>query len=374
MDKPDRVGEPSMDEILASIRKIIADEPGSERKGVDALGVNPLIEPAEPDAGTKQKVAGADEPLLPAVDRLTEALQSMPTDPAATNGFDDDLKDLLEDSPGGHAVSSEGTANGAGKKVSSISASGLEDANAGLTPGPDAPVAGSESGEAETKSQAGRFSDGGAASSRSEPAKPSKVVPNFATAFPQVHDAALADPGETAADAGSSEPPLSAMIPITPQEAAHQESALAAPSGPDAGTAPAVRRAGPPEPFPFDVPAGATELPASSAVATSVVAGATDTETAASSALGALAAGLAASSVVDQASSSALGGLSGGDQTLAPGTLQAKQRTLEDVVADMLRPMIEKWVAENMPRIMEKALRGEVAVMKGSNSTSGFRR
>ncbi|MBN8911255.1 MAG: DUF2497 domain-containing protein, partial [Rhizobiales bacterium] len=34
---------------------------------------------------------------------------------------------------------------------------------------------------------------------------------------------------------------------------------------------------------------------------------------------------------------------------------------LEDAVADMLRPMLQQWVAENMPRIIERALRTEVA-------------
>ena len=36
-------------------------------------------------------------------------------------------------------------------------------------------------------------------------------------------------------------------------------------------------------------------------------------------------------------------------------------RTLEDAVADMLRPMLQQWVADNMPRIIERALRTEVA-------------
>ena len=35
-------------------------------------------------------------------------------------------------------------------------------------------------------------------------------------------------------------------------------------------------------------------------------------------------------------------------------------RSFEDVVSDMLRPMLQKWVQENMPRIMEKALRSEM--------------
>jgi len=36
-------------------------------------------------------------------------------------------------------------------------------------------------------------------------------------------------------------------------------------------------------------------------------------------------------------------------------------RTVEDIVAELLRPMLREWLAENMPRIVEKALRIELA-------------
>ena len=36
-------------------------------------------------------------------------------------------------------------------------------------------------------------------------------------------------------------------------------------------------------------------------------------------------------------------------------------RTLEDMVADMVKPMLQKWLQDNMPRIIEKALRVEVS-------------
>jgi cell pole-organizing protein PopZ len=36
-------------------------------------------------------------------------------------------------------------------------------------------------------------------------------------------------------------------------------------------------------------------------------------------------------------------------------------RTLEDAVAEMLKPMLQKWLADNMPRIIERALRVEAA-------------
>ena len=36
-------------------------------------------------------------------------------------------------------------------------------------------------------------------------------------------------------------------------------------------------------------------------------------------------------------------------------------RTIEDMVAELLRPMLREWLAENMPRMVEKALRIELA-------------
>ena len=39
----------------------------------------------------------------------------------------------------------------------------------------------------------------------------------------------------------------------------------------------------------------------------------------------------------------------------------APVKTLEDAVVDLLRPMLRNWLDENMPRIVEKALRIEVA-------------
>jgi cell pole-organizing protein PopZ len=39
----------------------------------------------------------------------------------------------------------------------------------------------------------------------------------------------------------------------------------------------------------------------------------------------------------------------------------APERTLEDTVAELLRPMLRQWLSDNMPRIVEKALRIELA-------------
>ena len=36
-------------------------------------------------------------------------------------------------------------------------------------------------------------------------------------------------------------------------------------------------------------------------------------------------------------------------------------RPMEDAVADLLRPLLKTWLAENMPKIVERALRREMS-------------
>lgn len=45
----------------------------------------------------------------------------------------------------------------------------------------------------------------------------------------------------------------------------------------------------------------------------------------------------------------------------APAGSAVGVRTVEDIVAELLRPMLREWLAENMPRMVEKALRIELA-------------
>ena len=42
-------------------------------------------------------------------------------------------------------------------------------------------------------------------------------------------------------------------------------------------------------------------------------------------------------------------------------------RSFEDVVADMLRPLLEKWIDENMPRIVERALQRDATLGRKPN-------
>ena len=48
----------------------------------------------------------------------------------------------------------------------------------------------------------------------------------------------------------------------------------------------------------------------------------------------------------------------------APGTEASDNASLEDTMADLLRPMLRQWLDTNMPRIVERALRVEMAKSK----------
>jgi cell pole-organizing protein PopZ len=122
MNKPDKVGEPSMDEILASIRKIIAEEPSDAKADFEGAA-NPLL------TGTELRHDRSDKPLnlndrpRPSLDRLSNALKARAAAPPPApqpsarrpspfsmeppSSFDDDLADLLE-APTASSIFSEG--------------------------------------------------------------------------------------------------------------------------------------------------------------------------------------------------------------------------------------------------------------------------
>lgn len=103
MNRPDKAGEPSMEEILASIRQIIADEPSAEQPE-PAIEPNPLV--------PQSLGAKSGESRAPLSDRLNSVLRSGPLPPTSPLGskrplsFDQDLADMFDEpeSANGSAV------------------------------------------------------------------------------------------------------------------------------------------------------------------------------------------------------------------------------------------------------------------------------
>ena len=56
-------------------------------------------------------------------------------------------------------------------------------------------------------------------------------------------------------------------------------------------------------------------------------------------------------------------------KTLAQSVLVSNARTLEDLVREMLRPMLKTWLDENLPRLVERLVRAEIErVSRGSRA------
>lgn len=105
-------------------------------------------------------------------------------------------------------------------------------------------------------------------------------------------------------------------------------------------------------------PAGAPGL---NSAPTAVETPASNPVKAAEEALDALAAGLAKVAPRPEPSANPSAPVPEADHTRPTAGTSPAVRTLEDVVADMMRPMLAKWLDENMPRIVERALRNDAA-------------
>jgi hypothetical protein len=46
--------------------------------------------------------------------------------------------------------------------------------------------------------------------------------------------------------------------------------------------------------------------------------------------------------------------------TLANNVLAENARTLEDIVKEMMRPMLKQWLEENLPSLVERLVRAEI--------------
>lgn len=480
MNRPDKAAEPSMEEILASIRQIIADEPSGDQ-AEPAIEANPLVPQSSP-------ASKPTEARLPLADRLNGVLKSgtlPPTSPLGSKrplSFDQDLADILDEqepangssvvapkpdirvapelshpmvakafvppSAGGAKSATDGTAAlppqlappasqippppfGTAERATvapprtfgfpplrktsfyppqpkapapptslqsdlfaSASAPEPKGADAGA---PYATLAGGGDASKPVVDGLGPAAPGATGASAGASLAPSPLSAGSAAAAEQRHTPDIAR-GATAHGEGQ-DAPLSPFAP-SPASAAPAQTQLgglspdrpfgAAPEAfgavggaPVAATPDATFESRPSAPRGFPDPFAGSARAAPGFSGQSPYAMERDTSSvAAHQALDALAQGLAASAAASSASAETVSPAIPLTPVIeevreedhrgayAPSTLPAPvasagsppvARTLEDAVADMLRPMLQQWVADNMPRIIERALRTEVA-------------
>lgn len=410
--------EPTMDEILASIRRIVSDEPTFGKPAADRRGVNPLIEPKVAEdataAPTSPEGAGMWRPInRPPLPQPPAAAPHQSPSPASalppgmppltsvappgSASFDADLDDLLDDAPPSLPKQPEPALppfSAAPPRPTppqddmrsrwSALRSDLNDEPAPL--------------RAEPSSSPDILPEPRAAGGL--PPSPPPFLPSFGAppALPTLSSA------PAIAETPPSPPRTSGFFPPPPRDLPKLEpmSQPAAPAARSLDELIADIKAGPghaapatvsavvaapaplpppsstlsPSPAPAEPVALSVEPPKAEtrtepAVETAVAAPPVTPAVTKEEPIPAVAAAAApATQAAEAPPAAAPAALKEAPKEAAPvepaavpqpaAAADPAPRTLEDVVADMVRPMLEKWIGENMPRIIEKALRGEM--------------
>jgi len=426
MQKVDRAGEPTMEEILASIRQIIAEEPANGRPLVPSSSVAvPASAPSSVGGAASTAAASAAPAPTPATASAAPGANPVeaprPAQAFTTGPALGSVGEPVKSASAGSPIAALGRLGGdlpfplrpLGEARPNVAASAPASSTNVTTP----PPASASEGLAQRTMPASDFgmfvprrldealAQGGRGDQpgRMQPGEPRPAVPSSppqpanrlaadiaALAPKSVRPAADIQPANgAAAPAGSGAPGLHAngldgtpaakpaAAPAAPEVAVVRPApqpvvppVVAAPAAASAGAAPA----------PSPSPAVAASKPVaadpakSTAAAKPVVAApvpaAAPAPAAAAASSPAVAAGATASKAVvtlagvaeamKAPAAAASGAVTPTATDLTP-VKDAPVKTLEDAVVDLLRPMLRNWLDENMPRIVEKALRIEVA-------------
>ena len=379
MQKPDKAPEPSMEEILASIRKIIAEEPIGTRPG-PAVGSAPRLPepeslPAPPAASTP--ATRTENPGFTLPDRDEPRFDGPPY------SVEDALADLIDDSPLNRIRPAAMRDDPVPKPNMRATPSAEEENERAAWPF-GRPGAAPTRAPTEAAGPAARGADGmpslGEGARQPSAGTPS-AEPAAAKGFPTQKSTSSGEFFERAREALRPAFGESAPLPTGQQPDLARPAAARAPAAPAAPvTAPVAPRAeapsvGAPQPamrspetvrdagpaLPVGVSKDAVAAPASVAKALApdeARAPAVESKPA----------------LIPKRPDSAPQGAAAPLPVSEPAKVQATPvsqpaapaspsgvRTLEDTVADLLRPMLREWLDANMPRIVEKALRGELA-------------
>jgi uncharacterized protein len=329
--RSEKTAEPSMEDILASIRKIISEDP--------AIPSKPVEPKVAEHAPVRPQVAASVMPAVPAPPLPTA--MSPPPRPAAAAAPSSRLSDFMRElAPSAVPLSAAGPA-----AFHDDLADLVETGSGDTEPDDIAPVA-----------AAPEFVRRPAAKSEPiTPVAPTPVVPPVVelpaiepvTAEPETR------PSTPAPDFGAFVPQaMDSIRSVAPR-------AIPLSLSPEFRTPDAVATMSPSRPAAPELvlPRTLSASPENAVAATSDAgtlgtASTTDADAAAQSALGALAMGFAAPTAVAVSSAA--------PAAVDTGSMLGR-RSLDDAVVDMIRPMVRDWLDANLPGMVEKAMQTELA-------------
>lgn len=313
MNMTEKNGQPSMEEILASIRRIIAEEPTSHSQNGELRGTPIMLkgDGALDDASEfdlpaifRSSPPPAAERNTPLLGRLTDAIRSATTvQPEVRNTANGEEYKVVETVDAGVSTGDDNLSGLSSLKP--IGGAGISEPMPPFNEAPRSPASPAADPGPMPAMASGSKSDG----------EPKRVMAPFKdTHFMRMSPSAASSPSP--APAPSSAPPAAAPFPVAglpPEEPRPADFGTIVPGQFDRASlaaAPQMPRAAPvampPPPLPMAEPVQHALAP-------------------------------------------------------IPPVGTEEPGAIEDATADLLRPMLRQWLADNMPRMVEKALHIEIA-------------
>lgn len=422
MSRLEAPSEPSMEEILAQIRKIIADEPVQARAEHAQLAAQRRAahapRPQQPPAPATSAPIPA-EPTSPTLDAIAR-LESVLNAPQPTPAPDDDLSDLVEPMTPAEVAEAAPARDAAMLPNVQFDAPAFEPVVSEVIAVPSAPAPGAAAPEPAVEVGEAVLAQPSAA----EPTPPvvdametaldtlaaglaavsAKAAPET-PAVAEVEQVNVTPPSvsvEAVAEPVAPPLPITAAEPVIDLPAAAIDTAVdTAPEREVTAAAPNIEATQPDDAAPIDLPAPAvTSLETVAAVVEPMVALDAVEPPSAEEAPAPTAATIAAmpvdetalpaepmpaTEVVENPVAAAFAPVLAADEASAPAAIATlpdpqpslaqeaapapaaetdENANLEDAMADLLRPMLRQWLDEHMPRIVERALRVEMAQLR----------
>ncbi|MTD96064.1 DUF2497 domain-containing protein [Hyphomicrobium sp. xq] len=377
MSKPQAASEPSMEEILASIRKMISDDRPGPNPMPDQMGRTPFGEPmksvseysgrASPAESGSTRPAGAQPSNF---NSLADALKVATALSDQRRSLQQEIATAIEKGPRGTVIDPLGYATGSQSTPAAARGEGVRLPEGSASPAP----AGNEP-------QLPSFPAWNQSAKPTRDDSPELLSFDFGTVVPQQETSLKAAPA-TSEGKPSADKPESKSAP-----AASEESRVV--SMPSRGAAPAAASS---TVAPFPRPARDATKPGSdtgqadkapdqaAAVSSTAATPAPSTKEEKASAEAEALLDAVVDMVQQQPDSlsvftsgaSFIGGIAGKKHSeLVAAATAAKAKAvataapgappkLDGAAAELLRPMLRQWLADNMPRIVEDALRSEI--------------
>ncbi len=373
MSKPQAASEPSMEEILASIRKMISDDRPGPNPMPDQMGRTPFGEPvksvseytgrASPAESGSTRPAGAQPSNF---NSLADALKVATALSDQRRSLQQEIATALEKGPRGTVIDPLGFTTGSQPTPAAARGDGVRLPEGSASPGP--------AGNEPQLPSFPAWNNQSAKPARDE--GPELLSFDFGTVVPQQETSLKAAPA-------TSEAKPSADKPESKSAPAAEESRVV--SMPSRGAAPAAASS---TVAPFPRPAREAAKPGSDTAQADKAADLSSTATTPAPSTKEEKASAEAEALLDAvvdmvqqqpdslsvftSGASFIGGIAGKKHSeLVAAATAAKAKAvataapgappkLDGAAAELLRPMLRQWLADNMPRIVEDALRSEI--------------